>query len=291
MKNFALALSGLAAISAAPAFAETTYLSFGLGYSELSIDDETLATTSGFAAFERTTGKLTYGGELSGSKLSDDDDETNISEVSAYLGYDVTSAITVFVGASSLEIDGSELTTLNAGAEYTSGAFTFGAAYFTGDADDADFDGGQVYAEYNANDLSAYVAVMFDDEDEIYFAGVSRDVDAYEVDLDATFMDGVDIYKLSGSYNIRDNVRLNASVDLFNMTGDDLNQTSFGAGYMVTDDIWIDASYDTIEVNGESIDGFGLKVSFETGKETLRAADRVTTVYDVLSSVPLLGSL
>lgn len=290
MKNFALALSGLAAISAAPAFAETTYLSFDLGYSELSTGDETLATTTGSAAFERTSGKLTYGGELTGSKLSNDDNETNISEVSAYLGYDVTSAVTVFAGASALEIDGSDLTTLNAGAEYTAGAFTFGAAYITSEVEGEDSDGGQVYAEYNANDLSAYVAVMFDDEDEIYFAGVSRDVDAYEVDLDATFMDGIDIYELSGSYNIRDNVRLNASVDLFDVTGDDLTQTSVGAGYMVADDIWIDASYDTIELDGESIDGFGLKMSFEMGKSSLRAADRVTSVYDVLSSVPLLGS-
>jgi predicted porin len=291
MKKIALTLTSLAAISAAPAFAETTYLSFDLGYSELSEGGETLETLRGSAAFEGKSGKFTYGAELSGTQYTLSGGELNISEISAILGYDVTSAITVFAGASVFEIEGEDVTSLTAGAEYAMGDLTFGAAYISTETDGYETDGGQVYVDYDTDVLGAYAAVAFgDDMEDVYFVGLSRDVATYEVNLDAIMLDELNVYMLSGSYNVRQNIRVNASVDFFDIDGDDITQTSFGAGYMVSDDIWVDVSYDTLEVDGESVDGFGLKVSYETGKRGLRASERVTTSADYLSALPLFGA-
>ncbi|RPE71488.1 porin-like protein [Pacificibacter maritimus] len=290
MKNIAIALTSLAAISAAPAFAETTYLSFDLGYSELSEGGETLETLSGAAAFEGKTGKFTYGAELAGTEIKIGGDEANVSEISAILGYDITPAITAFVGASSVEFDTEEATYYTAGAEYAFGDFTVGAAYITTEVDDIDTDGGQAYVDYDTAALDAYFGVAFaEDEDEIYFAGLSRDVDTYEVDFDTIIVEDLNVYTLSGSYNVRENIRVNASVDYFDIDGEDLTQASIGAGYMVADDIWVDASYNTLEIDGENVDGFGLAVSFETGDRGLRASERVMTAYDVLAAVPVFG--
>ncbi|MBU2866293.1 hypothetical protein [Pacificibacter marinus] len=292
MKNIALALTGLAAISAAPAFAETTYLSFDLGYSELSEGGDTLENLSGAAAFEGKSGKFTYGAELSGAKFSIGGGDLNISEISAILGYDITSAITVFAGASVFEIEDEEFTSLTAGAEYALGDLTFGAAYTNTEVDGFESDGGQAYVDYDTAALDAYFGVAFgDDMDDIYFAGLSRDVAAYEVEFDAIVVDELNVYTLSGSYNIRDNIRLNASVDYFDAYGDDLTQASIGAGYMVADNIWVDASYNSLEIDGDSVDGFGLAVSFETGDRGLRASERVMTAYDYLSTLPVLGGI
>lgn len=288
MKNIALALTGLAAVSAAPAFAETTYLSFDLGYSELSEGGDTLETLSGAAAFEGKSGKFTYGAELSGTKYTVDSNDLDISDISAILGYDITPAITVFAGANVFEIEDEKITSLTAGAEYAMGDLTFGAAYTNTDVDGFEYDGGQVYVDYNTDALGAYLAVSFgDDMEEVYFAGLSRDVTAYEVDFDAMMTEDLNVYMLSGSYNIRENIRLNGSVDFFDYYGEDLTQASIGAGYMVADNIWVDLSYDKLEADGVSIDGFGLEVSFETGTRGLRAADRITTTYDYLSKMPV----
>ncbi|MEN8874614.1 MAG: hypothetical protein ABF285_11150 [Pacificibacter sp.] len=295
MKKFALALSGLAAISAAPAVAETTYLSFSLDYSQLNIENEKFTSkfkqTSAAAAFERTSGKFTYGGELKTIRNSVDygrgSDDWSFNGASAYLGYDVTSAITVFASASIFD-DYEELRTLTAGAEYTSGAYTFGAAYSTNEYEGGyDFDTKYLYVEYNANDLSAYGAVMFDVEDELYFVGVSRDVEAYQVDLDVVHSDFLDIYALSGSYNIRDNLRLNGAATRYDFGfGPQVTELSLGAGYMVGENVWIDASYELSDDDRDSFSGFGLKVSYEIGKPGVRAADRVATPMDFYELFP-----
>lgn len=291
MKNIALALTGLAAISAAPAFAETTYLSFDLGYSQVSEGGDTLDTLSGSAAFEGKSGKFTYGAELSGTKFSIDGDELNVSELSAILGYDITSAITAFVGGNVFEVAGEEVTSFTAGAEYAFGDFTVGAAYITTEVDDFETDGGQVYVDYDTDTLGAYVTVAFgDDMEDVYFAGLSRDVAAYDIDFDAMMTEDLNVYMVSGSYNIRENIRLNGSVDFFDIDGEDVTLASIGAGYMVADNIWVDASYDTIEAYDETIDGFGLKLSYETGTRGLRASDRIMTSADYLSALPLFGS-
>ena len=290
MKTIALALTGLAAISAAPALAETTYLSFGLDYSELSDAGETLKTTTGKAAFEGKVNQFTYGAEFVAQKNTLDGDSLSISEISAILGYDITSGITAFVGASVFEIEGVDVTSLTAGAEYTRGDFTVGAAYITSESEGVDADGGQVYVEFDTSVLDAYLGVAFgDDMDEIYFAGLSRTGHAYEVELDVIGFGDFDVYKMSGSYNVLADVRLNAAVEHLVVGSNDVTAFSAGAGYMVADDVWLDASYETFDVDGVSVDGFGVTLSYETGGRRLRASERLTTGYDYIDALPLFA--
>lgn len=290
MKTIALALTGLAAISAAPALAETTYLSFGLDYSELSEGGETLKTTTGTAAFEGKVNQFTYGAEWVVQKNTLDGDSVSVSEISAILGYDITSEITAFVGASGFDFEGVDVTSLTAGAEYTRGEFTVGAAYITSESEGLETDGGQVYVEFDTSILDAYLGVAFgDDMDEIYFAGLSRTGHAYDVEIDFIGFDDFDAYKMSGSYNILADVRLNAAAEYLVAGSDDVTAFSVGAGYMVADDVWLDASYENLDVNGLSVDGFGVTLSYETGGRGLRASERLTTGYDYFDALPLFA--
>jgi hypothetical protein len=290
MKNIALALTSVAAISAAPALAETTYLSFDLGYSELSDGGVSLDTLSGAAAYEGKSGKFTYGGEVTGTQYTLAGSELNMSEISLSLGYDITSAITVFAGASIFEVEDDDITSLTVGAEYAMGDLTFGAAYTNTEFDSFESDGSQFYVDYDTDAFGAYAAVAFaEDEEESYFVGLSRDVATYEVNLDAMILEGMDVYKLSGSYNILENIRLVGSVDYVDFSGSDYTESSIGAGYMVADNIWVDATYISSDAYGDTIDGFGLNVSFETGTRGLRAADRIVTTSDYFGSLAFFG--
>ena len=249
------------------------------------------------------------------TRFENDDNELDLGLFQGAIEYQVSEFL-LFGDLNTLSLDNdgieADLTTVKAGAGYIlSPEALIGAGILRTSVEDEDFDGFEVFGQYQTAQFGVGLNISvpdtdFDDETVTQFFGeyaVAPGIDLGVSLASYSEFDGTD-YKLSGdyaqgpiaarafltgntdadrsvfglrgSYAFSDQIRAAAAFDTLSDDENDIeaNFFSLGGGYKITEGVWVDADYGVLSVDDQDeVDRLQLAVTFETGNRT-RIDDR-----------------
>ncbi len=286
MKTF-LTTAIVAASAATVTSAQSVeYLSYGAGFSQLTLEGNDLDLFGTGAALDYRNGDFLVNGAFALNRISADGDDATLTSFDVRAGYYVTPQIAVFGGITYFDFDDDDsLTTYNLGAEYTSGPFTVALSY--DDSEEENYDATtSLYGSYQVTEAFEVAFGYSDtDGDNTVVLGFDYDDDVIEAVGTITESDGETLVGLAGNYDFGNSIRALAS---YASIDGDVDAFSIGAGYEVSQDMWIDVSVGQITDGGDTIDTIGFALTFETGRESL-LIDRAQTAQ--VRSLGTLGDL
>lgn len=283
----ATTLLGLAFSGAAAADPHFGY--GGIGYDNLSFDDNDIGISWIGGGFESTYDRLTFGLEGYIDRYELDGYKEKSEYGAAYLGFDITEDFTVTAGAAAMDLLGLSDETNEAyvlGAEYAYNYYTFGIANIWTEIVDEDTEALIAFADYDNRIYSAYLQVMSVEDYEFYFIGTEYDNYVIDAQLDIAYQDDLDIQTavLSGSYQFADNFRASGSLGVYSVEDLDLTEASIGAGYRLFGETWIDAGYTYGAESGDKLyDALSIAVTFEFGDRRNKVVESIVRTGYALS--------
>jgi hypothetical protein len=267
------------------------YLSYGVNYTNLSVDGGDADLFSLGASVDFRVNDAFVNGAISYADISGDGGNESITGISARGGYFVVPQAVIYGGLNFVDTSESDsLNTYNVGAEYAFNAFTVGLNY--DDSDQAGYiETTTLYAGYQASD-AVEIAVGVSDTDGENTAQVSFDFDNGQYDVSALYVgaDGLNLFGFDAAYNFGNGFR--TSGNYVSLDGD-ADILSIGGGYEVSQDMWVDLEVGRVNVDGGgSADVIGLALTYEMGSETLlidRAESTQIEALGVLGQIAELG--
>lgn len=248
------------------------FLSYGAGYTNLSVDGEDLSVLSLGGSVDYTNNGFVFNGNLNYVDL---DGELDLTFIGARAGYFATPDLALYAGIDYFDADGFDAEAFNLGAEYKFGAATVGLNFT-----EFNFSGSELittlYGSYQTTEALELGLSITDDGFDTSVL-LAADYDLGETELFAFYetIDGFDVLAVSGNYDFGNKFRAGGSYVNFDS---DVSLLAVSGGYEVSDSLWVDLSVGQADAGGsENLDVFGLTLSYETGRETL-LIDRAETV-------------
>lgn len=283
--SFPIILATLASASAVSADG-FEYMSYGLSYSNLSIDSGSLDVLSGSAAIDYRTGNYVLNGGLNMINLDGGGDSVTLTDIDVTAGYYFTDFFVAYGALNYVDFDDDHEQIYTLGGEYMFGDFTVGlnysasnenvsVVYFGGDnLEDGVFN---LYGSYRMSEVLEASIVLADlGQDTVAAVGLDYDNGAF--DAAAMFLDfeGETLFAASGNYDFGNGFRALGSYSNF---ADEMEIINVGAGYEVTDNVWLDASFGQLSESGSSYtaETFSIGFSYEFGGQSL-LVDRIETL-------------
>lgn len=262
MKN--LLITTALCFAATSASAELTY---GSAFAKVHNFDgnggsNDLATYNG--AIEYRYDNLIFSGEV--GKIDSDGGDFDFADFG--LGYTLQNGVTIGLDYSGFDLEGEDADIVSAYAMYSFGAYTLGLS--AGDSSDLE---DTAYSIFGAWDVSSDGTVGADiirlDGETLIAAYATYDLDRYSLDADVFSSDGLDVFALSGGYDLGNNFAVIGSLSIADLDGDDLKALSVGAQYEFAPGANVELAVGRIDVDGgDNVDRLSLGVNYEFGKRT-----------------------
>lgn len=262
MKN--LLITTALCFAATSASAELTY---GSAFAKVHNFDgnggsNDLATYNG--AIEYRYDNLVFSGEV--GKIDSDGGDFDFADFG--LGYTLYNGVTIGLDYSGFDLEGEDADIVSAYAMYSFGAYTLGLS--AGESSDLE---DTAYSIFGAWDVSSDGTVGADiirlDGETLIAAYATYDLDRYSLDADVFSSDGLDVFALSGGYDLGNNFAVIGSLSIADLDGDDLKALSVGAQYEFAPGANVELAVGRIDVDGgDNVDRLSLGVNYEFGKRT-----------------------
>ncbi|WP_417271040.1 porin [Celeribacter sp.] len=284
MKTLMTVLAVTTAFGTGAMAQEITHATAGVTYTNLSATGGSADLLSYGGSVEAAVNNFVFGAGFGGVSL--DEGDVDLTSFSLDAAYEFVPGAFVFgryryaevsVGGGSADTNSWSL-----GAEYTTGAVSFGLSYNDlDDVDEALYSGFINYAIDASTDV--YFTGLRIDGESVFLLGTSRETDTYSVDAGyGWYEDDVDLLSVSMSYNVMPNVRLTGDIAHLSIGGADADYWGIGAGYKVAQNVWLDAAYGQVDAMGDDLDVFSVGIKFDLGKSKLASSRLNSNVTDLL---------
>lgn len=184
------------------------------------------------------------------------------------VGYALPNGVTLGLDYSGLDIDIANIEVLSGYAFYTFGSYTLGLS--AGDSSDLS---DTTYSVFGAWDVSPSGTVGADvirvEGDTLLAAYAVYDLESYSLQADAIVQDDVELFAISGSYDLGNNFSLLGSLSSVDLDGDGLTAISFGGAYEFVPGAKVELAVGRLNLDGaDNVDRLSLGVNYEFGKRT-----------------------
>lgn len=237
-----------------------------------------LATFGG--AIEYRYNNLTFSGEV--GRIDSDAADFDFADLG--VGYALQNGVTIGLDYSSFEVEDDDTSIISAYAMYTFGAYTLGLS--AGDSSDLDDTAYSVFGAWDVSDSGTVGAdILRVDGETVIAAYAAYDLDRYSLEAEALSFDVLDVYSLSGSYDLGNNISVIGAVSVADQDGDDFTAFSVGAQYEFAPGANVELAVGRIDVDGgDNIDRLTLGLNYEFGKRTSKRRTLGSILIDASAS-------
>jgi hypothetical protein len=262
MKN--LLITTALCCAATGAAAELTYGSAFANHHNFENDNGNVDLTTLGGAAEFRLNEFTISGEI--NRIDGGGDELDFGSVG--VGYALGNGVTLGADYSRLSLAGVNADVLSGYAYYTFGTYTLGLS--AGDSSDLS---DTTYSLFGAWDVSPDGTVGADiirvEGETLLAAYATYDLGIYSLQADAILQDQVDLFAISGSYDLGNNFSVIGSLSSVDLDGDGLTAYSIGGAYEFLPGAKVELAVARLDADvGDNVDRLTLGVNYEFGKRT-----------------------
>lgn len=254
------------AIVATGASAEVNYANAFAKYHDLDAGGASADLTVFGGAIELGAGDWTLSGEVAAFDLEGD----NLSTLSLGVEYGFANGFSLGIDHARLDVDGlvSDIDLTSVYGYYDFGSYTLGLS--VGDGSDLTDPVLSVFGSWDVTPTGRVGFDLMEIEDETLFSGYADYAgDRYSLGASLISTEGLDVFAVSGAYEVGSGFSVIGSLGTIDLLGTDLTSVSIGGSYEFAPGASAELSIGRLSASGAGdIDVVTFGLQYETGRKT-----------------------